>query len=154
MDDLRANRPALPAGFTLHATLTARDREQAVDLLLPTYWNAQVDRLRLARALDNATCSVGVRDAACHLVGHARALSDNAKYAWIYDVVVAEAHRGRGIGLAMVRALLDHAQVREASTVLLKTRDAQALYAKLGFVEVSQLPPKPYASTEMALIRR
>ena len=84
----------------------------------------------------------------------ARALSDGAKCAWVWDVVVREELRGRGLGKAVMRLLLDHPRVRTARVVRLQTRDAQGLYRQLGFVEASALPHKPYVSTEMALLRR
>jgi hypothetical protein len=52
-----------------------------------------------------------------------------------------------------VRLLLAHPRVRDVDRVRLNTRDAQTLYAKLGFVD--PLHEKgPFASTEMVLRRR
>src|SRR5205823_5742530 len=100
-----------------------------------------------------ATAWVGARDEAGQLIGSARAISDGAKYAWIYDVIVAERFRGMGVGASVVRLLLDHPRVRGARTVWLHTRDAQDVYRRHGFVESSTLPQKPYPRTEMVLVR-
>jgi N-acetylglutamate synthase-like GNAT family acetyltransferase len=43
--------------------------------------------------------------------------------------------------------------VRGARRVFLGTRDAQDFYTRLGFVERSTLPPRPYATREMILQR-
>lgn len=144
-----------PAGVTLAC---APDREDdvraAVDLLADEYWNR--DRFtpdELAVAHRRATAWVCARDAEGRLVASARAISDGAKYAWVYDVVVAEPWRGRGVGTAVVRLLLDHPRVRGARMAWLMTRDAMPMYRKLGFVERAELPPKPYPSTEMVLVR-
>jgi ribosomal protein S18 acetylase RimI-like enzyme len=72
--------------------------------------------------------------------------------AWIGDVCVAQPWRGRGIGIAVVRLLLDHPRVHDADHVRLNTRDAQRLYAKLGFVDASA--ERAFPSTEMILRRR
>lgn len=57
--------------------------------------------------------------------------------AWIEDVVVDEAERGRGVGSALVRAALVAAGERGAKTVDLTSRpsrqDANRLYQRLGF---------------------
>lgn len=58
--------------------------------------------------------------------------------AWIEDVVVDEAARGRGVGEALNRAALDAARSRGCKTVDLTSRPsreaANRLYQRLGFV--------------------
>lgn len=57
--------------------------------------------------------------------------------AWIEDVVVDGAARGRGVGAALVRAAVQRATAMGARTVDLTSRpsrsDANRLYLKLGF---------------------
>lgn len=57
--------------------------------------------------------------------------------AWIEDVIVDEASRGKGIGEALCRAALDHASAAGATTVDLTSRPsreaANRLYQRLGF---------------------
>lgn len=59
--------------------------------------------------------------------------------AWIEDVVVDRAARGRGVGEALNQAALDRARQDGASTVDLTSRPsreaANRLYRRLGFVE-------------------
>jgi ribosomal protein S18 acetylase RimI-like enzyme len=61
--------------------------------------------------------------------------------AWIEDVVVDEAGRGRGVGAALVRAALERSAERGARTVDLTSRPdreaANRLYLRMGF-EVRQ----------------
>ncbi len=89
------------------------------------------------------------------LVATARAISDSVKWAGIFDVWVNEPWRGKKTASALMRLLLDHPAVRAARTVWLRTRDAQPLYRKLGFVEdrTSPSPGRDYSSTEMLLHR-
>jgi len=58
--------------------------------------------------------------------------------AWIEDVVVDDAARGRGVGEALNRAAIDQAQRRGAKHVSLTSRPsreaANRLYQRLGFV--------------------
>lgn len=57
--------------------------------------------------------------------------------AWVEDVVVDEAARGRGVGAALTRAALDLARAKGAETVDLTSRPsreaANRLYRRLGF---------------------
>ncbi len=57
--------------------------------------------------------------------------------AWIEDVVVDEAARGRGVGEALNRAALDRARLAGAKTVDLTSRPsreaANRLYQRIGF---------------------
>lgn len=61
--------------------------------------------------------------------------------AWIEDVVVDDAARGRGVGEALNRAALDQARAAGATTVDLTSRPsreaANRLYQRLGFEQRS-----------------
>ncbi len=62
----------------------------------------------------------------------------------IYSVVVAPAARGLGIGQRLIEALHEIAQTEGCDRVTLEVRAdntaARALYAKLGYRELAQLP--------------
>jgi nitroimidazol reductase NimA-like FMN-containing flavoprotein (pyridoxamine 5'-phosphate oxidase superfamily)/GNAT superfamily N-acetyltransferase len=146
---------AAPAGVTLACALGPRDAEAAADMVRDMYWNREMPRDVLARAHLGSSAWVGARDASGSLVATARAAGDGHKRVWIYDVAVAPALRGKGVGAAVMRLLLDHPAVRRALRVYLATRDAQPFYARLGFGDRFELETrhKPYASTEMVLMR-
>ena len=158
---IRAANPAAPtpaflagpAGTTLHGWLPPTAATDAADLLVDTYWNDVFTHADLVRAHVGAAAWIGARDRDGRLIGSARALSDDGKLAWLYDVVVAPAWRGRGVGQALVRLILDHPAVRRARRVWLGTRDAQTLYAKFGFIERQDLPPRGFTTTDMVLCR-
>ena len=144
-----------PADATLHAWLPAGLADEAAELLVDAYWNAGAfSRAQIARAHASGNPWVGARDHQGRLIASARAVSDGAKRAWIYDVVVAPPWRGRGLGKAVLRLLLDHPGVRDAAQVLLATRDAQPLYESFGFVDRATLAPRAFAVSEMLLARR
>jgi ribosomal protein S18 acetylase RimI-like enzyme len=73
------------------------------------------------------------------LVGYCRAVSDGAVHAYLADVYVLDAYRGRGLGLELVREIVENSfgEVRW----MLNTADAQGLYERLGFSE--EKPPYP-----------
>jgi GNAT superfamily N-acetyltransferase/nitroimidazol reductase NimA-like FMN-containing flavoprotein (pyridoxamine 5'-phosphate oxidase superfamily) len=143
-----------PAGTTLHCHLdSAADADRASELLDGAYWNTGLDRRRIAEAHLRSAAWVGCKDAQGRLVASARAIADAAKWAWIYDVIVEPDWRGRGLGKAMMKLLLDHPAVRSARFVKLTTRDAMKLYQQFGFRDVRELPPRGFHSVEMALVR-
>jgi nitroimidazol reductase NimA-like FMN-containing flavoprotein (pyridoxamine 5'-phosphate oxidase superfamily)/GNAT superfamily N-acetyltransferase len=143
-----------PSGFRLHAWLEPSRAVEAASLLVGEYWNDGVFSLEdLVAAHLGSSAWIGATDESGALVASARAIADGGKYAWVYDVVVAGSARARGLGKAVVRLLLDHPSVRRCRRVLLATRDAQGLYAPLGFVPRTSLPPRPWASSELVLVR-
>jgi GNAT superfamily N-acetyltransferase len=73
--------------------------------------------------------------------------------AWIYDVVVEQGWRGRGLGKRLFALALDHPAVRRCAFVKLDTRDAQELYARFGFVDV-EAKRRFATSSQMVLVRR
>ena len=124
-----------PAGSELCVRLGEADLAEAVELLRDHYWNLDWTAERIAAALRGSSAWVGARDPEGRVIASARATSDGAKLATIYDVVVAEAWRGRGLGRRVLELLLDHPALRDVGRVELLTRDAQDFYRGLGFVE-------------------
>jgi len=67
-------------------------------------------------------------------VGFTRTLSDGHAQSYLADVYVLEEHRGRGLGVELVRFSVDEGPC--ASTKwFLHTEDAHDLYRKFGFAE-------------------
>jgi GNAT superfamily N-acetyltransferase len=66
-------------------------------------------------------------------VGFTRVVTDRATFAWICDVFVLEEHRGKGLGKWLMESVLAHADLQGLRQIVLATKDAQSLYAKLGF---------------------
>lgn len=141
-----------PLGVRLHANLEAAFLDPAVELLHGQYWNDVFTEPELRAAHLGSPVWVGATDEQGALIGTARAITDGSKYAWVYDVCVRPDWRGRGVGQALMTLVLDHPQVRRCRRVRLGTRDAQALYARFGFVATSRLR-RPYVTTEMVLAR-
>lgn len=103
-----------------------------------SYWGLGRARELVERAVEGSTRVLGLYRGA-EQVGFARAVSDGTTVAYLADVYVLDAYRGRGLGLALVREMIERSfgEVRW----MLHTADAQGLYAKLGFAEGR--PPYP-----------
>ena len=64
-------------------------------------------------------------------VGFARVVSDFATVAYLGDVFVLEAHRGRGLGKWMMECITQHPALQGLRRWILLTRDAHELYEGL-----------------------
>jgi GNAT superfamily N-acetyltransferase len=104
-----------------------------------SYWAAGRSRELVARAIAGSTRVLGLYRAG-EQVGFARAVSDGATVAYLADVYVLRPYRGRGLGLELVREIVDGGTSSEVRW-LLHTADAQALYAKLGFSDARPVHP-------------
>ena len=110
--------------------------EADIDVLHPmlreTYWSPGIPRDTVARACAQSLCAIA-RDEAGRLIGFARAVTDRAVFAWLCDVIIDPAHRGKGLGRGLVRALMEHPEMQTVRRWMLGTADAHGVYAELGF---------------------
>jgi GNAT superfamily N-acetyltransferase len=102
-----------------------------------SYWGRGRSRGLTEQAIRGSSRVVGLYAAGGEQVGFARAVCDGAIFGYLADVYVLPSHRGRGLGLELVREVVDGEPGRFAANVrwLLHTADAQGLYTKLGFSE-------------------
>jgi ribosomal protein S18 acetylase RimI-like enzyme len=96
-----------------------------------SYWGRGRSRAFVERTVEGSLRVVGLYRAA-EQVGFARAVSDGATVAYLADVYVLCEHRGRGLGVELVREMVDGGELADIHW-LLHTADAGGLYAKLGF---------------------
>jgi hypothetical protein len=111
---------------------------------LESYWGRGRTRELVQRAIRGSTRVVGLYRGS-EQIGFARAVSDGATVAYLADVYVLVPYRGCGLGLELVREIVDGGSLDGGSRWnvrwLLHTGDAQGLYLKLGFDQDS--PPYP-----------
>jgi GNAT superfamily N-acetyltransferase len=119
------------------------DVDQIHHLLATTYWADDIPRDVVARAIAGSI-SFGLYDRGM-LVGFARVISDLATYAYLADVFIVEAQRGRGLGDWLVESILLHPQLQGLRRIALITRDAGPLYARHGFA----VPTEPSGYMEI-----
>jgi GNAT superfamily N-acetyltransferase len=102
-----------------------------------SYWAAgrprDVVELSLVGSL-NLGVHAPVEGGGFEQVALARVVTDDATFAWICDVFVDDAWRGRGIGSWLMRECVTELMERRGVLrLLLATRDAHAVYAQAGF---------------------
>ena len=117
--------------------LRLRRRVGALAALLDghSFWATGRSRAQLKRMLRGSQVVVS----AWHgdeLVGFGRATTDGVFRAVLWDVVVAEAQQGRGLGRRIVEELLGSPAVAAAERIYLMTTTGQGFYERLGFSPV------------------
>jgi GNAT superfamily N-acetyltransferase len=123
----------LEHGYELDDDRARLDRD-AVHAYLggESYWAKGRTRERQDELIDASGSVVGLYKNGAQ-VGFARAVDcDAAGFAYLADVYVLEEHRGRGLGVELVREIVERGPYAGRPWVL-HTRDAHTLYAKLGF---------------------
>ena len=118
--------------------------------LTASYWVPGIARETVEREARNSALVIGAFAADGSQIGYSRVISDKSRMAYLADVVVEEAHRGRGVARAMVQYALGHPELAAVSTWTLATRDAHGVYAPLGFRPITD----PQSMPERWMVRR
>jgi ribosomal protein S18 acetylase RimI-like enzyme len=100
-----------------------------------SFWAQGRSRAELRRMLAGSQAVVSAWSGR-RLVGFGRASSDGVFRGVLWDVVVAEAHQGQGLGRRMVEALLDSPALAQVERIYLMTTNSSGFYLQLGFQEV------------------
>jgi len=103
--------------------------------LARSYWATGVPADVVRRAIENSLCFAVVLDR--ELVGFARVVTDKATFAYLADVFILEAHRGKGLSKRLMAFVLEHPDLQGLRRFLLATRDAHELYRRFGFKELA-----------------
>jgi GNAT superfamily N-acetyltransferase len=96
------------------------------------YWGQWRTRDIVDRQIDGSWRTVGCYDTGGAMVGFARAISDGISLAYLADVFVLPAHRGHGLGVALIDFMIEQGPGAHFRWML-HTRDGHGLYAKAGF---------------------
>jgi GNAT superfamily N-acetyltransferase len=110
------------------------DRDVVTEFLTTeAYWGRWRGRAEIDRQLDTAWRVIGAYETPTGaMVGFGRAVSDGVFMAYLADIFVLRAHRGRGVGARLVEAMIDD-EVGAKMRWMLHTADAHDLYARYGF---------------------
>ncbi|MGW2445558.1 GNAT family N-acetyltransferase [Streptomyces sp. NPDC001675] len=129
-----SDAPELPEGFEFSADTGRVDVDRVHGWLSSdAYWAIGRPREKHERAMAESV-NFGVYDAASgEQVAYARVVTDRALFAWLADVYVDPAVRGKGVGTAFVGWIREYLRPYGLRRVLLATEDAQEVYARLGF---------------------
>lgn len=106
-----------------------------------SYWAQDRPLDVVARSIERSL-TLGLYDDRGAQLGVCRWVTDEATFAWLADVFVDAAARGQGRGTFLVKTAVEHPTVTGLRLLLLGTRDAHGLYARVGFT--SNFAPDQY----------
>ncbi len=119
-------------GYTVSDDPARIDARAVHAFLQRAYWSRNIPFEVVERALRASLC-IGVYEPGGAQVGLCRLVTDYAIFCYVSDVYVLEAHRGRGLCKAMMKAALEHPRLQGLRRWSLVTHDAQGLYEQFGF---------------------
>ncbi len=125
-------------GFVASDDAARLDMGFVHEYLARSYWSPGVPMEIVRRAAEHSVV-IGAYEARDggggeRQVGYARVVTDRATFAYLCDVFVTEAARGRGVSSLLMRAVMGHPALQGLRRWMLVTRDAHGLYEKFGFV--------------------
>jgi GNAT superfamily N-acetyltransferase len=100
--------------------------------LTESYWSPGISFERVVHAAEGSSLVVSAYRGN-EQVGYLRVVSDRTTFAWVCDVIVDEAHRGKGLARAMLNFALEHPDHQGLRRWILATKDAHGVYAACGF---------------------
>lgn len=122
----------LPDGYELDDDPARIDVDELHRFLsTEAYWALGRTREHVERLVREASRVVGLYREG-RQVGFCRAVTDDTSFAYLADVYVLPEHRGRGLGEALVREMVELGPYAERAWIL-HTEDMHRLYAKVGF---------------------
>jgi GNAT superfamily N-acetyltransferase len=102
-------------------------------LATESYWAPGIPRGVVDKAIENSLC-FGVYHRT-EQVGFARVVTDKSTFAYLADVFILSAHRGKGLSKWLMKCVVGHEDLQGLRRFLLFTSDAHGLYAQVGFKE-------------------
>ncbi len=101
-----------------------------------SYWAKGITMELVERSVENSIC-LGIYNVEGQLVGFGRMITDQAVFAYLADIFILEAYRGKGLSKTMVQAFCDLAEQFQVRRTMLATLDAHGLYAQFDFEQLT-----------------
>ena len=147
--------------FVISTNRARLDLDVIHTFLTNCYWAKGIPRDVVFRSIEHSLCfgiyhEVGEKSPllakpagnGASQVGFARVITDFATLAYLGDVFLLEAYRGRGLSKWMLECIVRHPALQGLRRWILLTRDAHGLYSKFGFTPVKS--PERYMELHRA----
>lgn len=112
------------------------------EFLTHSYWARGISLTLINQSIENSLCfgaylSDKKSPSEHQQVGFARIITDYTTFAYLADVFVLPAHRGKGISKMLMSAISEHKSLQSLRRMMLVTADAHELYQKYGFTPLN-----------------
>jgi GNAT superfamily N-acetyltransferase len=98
------------------------------------YWCLHIPKETVIKSIDNSLC-FGVYDGD-RQIGFGRVISDYATIAYLGDVYIEEAYRGKGLSKWLMEVIMSHPELQGLRRWILLTGDAHDLYRQYGWTDL------------------
>ncbi|HXA83951.1 MAG TPA: GNAT family N-acetyltransferase [Candidatus Dormibacteraeota bacterium] len=115
------------------------DAPMVHQFLTDSYWAKGIPLETVRRSIENSI-AFGLYHGQ-QQVGFARIISDLATFAYLADVFISPAYRGRGLSQWLLECIVSHPDLQGLRRWMLATQDAHGLYAKFGFTPIKSSEP-------------
>lgn len=117
--------------YTVSSDKNKLDVTFILDSLRSMYWAQDLTRNVLKKSIKNSHC-FGLYHYD-QQIGFARVMTDYSRSAYLSDVFIDEAYRGKGLSKFLISSLLEDPALKDVSRWMLATKDAHGLYRHFGF---------------------
>jgi len=126
------------AGFVISTDVAHLDRDLIWRFLHDeAYWSKGIPRDLFERSIERSlNFGLFAGEPGGTQAGYCRVVTDGATFAWLCDVFVLPAYRGRGLATWLIETVVAHPDLQAQRGFVLATRDAHGLYAKFGWEPV------------------
>ena len=99
------------------------------------WWTSHRSLEETRRCVEGSQVCIGLTDDAGDLIGFVRVITDYTFKALVFDVIVADAHRGKGLGDHLIKLVLDASRPGPRSGTSSSTAGPTSapFYARHGF---------------------
>jgi N-acetylglutamate synthase-like GNAT family acetyltransferase len=135
-------KKSLPANIVFKDSIEEKELPDLLTLLKDNaYWQAHLTLERLQLLLVKSRCFFAFADSG-KVVGFSRVVTDTTSFASLWDVVVAENQRGKGIGINLMFHVFTDEKLSGINNWILFTDTAKGLYQKFGFIPECEVPDR------------
>ena len=130
--------------FLITQDLTNNQIQELHKLFQQMWWTKERTREEITTMLENSMSFGLIERNTQRLVGYARVLTDEIKYAFIFDVMTVGHHRGKGLGKMLMDAIINHPRLKNVKNFELTCApDMVTFYEKFGFSDNYGTEVKP-----------
>ncbi len=105
-----------------------------------SYWAQGRSVAIVEKSMKHSLCFGVYADA--EQVGFDRLVTDYATFAWLCDVFIVEAHRGKGLSKWSLECVTAHPELENIRRFVLTTHDAHKLYRRYGAFQTLPNPDR------------
>ena len=123
--------------YTLVTDSQSINVDAVFEMISRSYWASARTKEGLKQAIDNSVC-IAIEYGG-NQIAFARVVTDYTYFGYLFDVIVHEDYRRKGLGKKLMEAILSHPSLKNLKHIGLATVDAQGFYEQFGFTTL----PKP-----------